>query len=238
MPRKKQINRKRKMKNKNKINLKGDKEVNKTGQARKQAVIYRGIGIPAEFYTKLKYAQTIAFNTFPFQEHLFRLNSVFDPDWTGGGGQPMYLDEFSLLYSKYCVHACDIQLTFVNKTASTEAAYQKVGVYALADTNLSTSINQAIERDNCVFGQLGPNTGDQGILNMSMFGKINNFLGLPKDENNDNDISAYTSSDPNLVPYAHVWCGSLDNATVSNVYCTVTMTFYVKFFNRINVGRS
>lgn len=47
----------------------------------------------------------------------FRLNSIFDPDFTGGGHQPKYHDTFQTLYRRYVVHNVDIELEFYDTSA-------------------------------------------------------------------------------------------------------------------------
>lgn len=220
------------------ISTGGDKEVIKTGQIGKQSVVYRGIGLPAEFYTKLKYNVNLTFNTFPYEEILFRMGSIFDPEFAFGGDKPMYTDQFFTLYRKFNVNACDIKMSFINKSATGETSYQRVGCYPLGQTAFATGIQEAVERDNGVYSTLGPNTGDQGIVNMSLYGKIHKLLGLPKDEAQDDSLSGTTSSNPTVGAYAHIYCGSLDGLTTSNVYCTVTLTYYVRFYDRIPVVRS
>lgn len=239
MPRKNHNRKKRyRKKKKQEISTKGDKEVTKTGQIKRQSVIYRGIGIPAEFYTKLKYSDTLDFSGAPYRERILRMNSLYDPLYMLGGDQPMYYDEFSLLYARYCVQACDVQVTFINRSATGETSYQRVGCYPLGVPSTSASIYESVERDNCVYSTLGPNTGDQGIVSMSIYGKIHKLLGLPSDEKNDDTLSAVTSTDPANIAYLHVFGGSLDTLTDSSFYATITMTFYCKFFDRINVARS
>lgn len=220
------------------VQVKGDKEVVNTGQAKKDSVVYRGIGIPNQFFTKLKYNQTFSITATPYLETLIRSNSVFDPVYALGGGQPMYLDEFAQLYNRYTVYASSITLTFIQRTAQTEASYVKVGVYPLVDTSTAGSVSEATERDNCIYAQLGPNTGDQGIVNMNAYGKIYKIAGRDKTEAGDDTMSATVTADPAISPLWHIFTGTLDGITDVNVYVDMTITYYVKFYDRLSVGRS
>lgn len=220
------------------VQVRGDKEVVKTGQTREDTVVYRGIGIPNQFFTKLKYNQTFTVSTFPYLETLIRSNSVFDPVFALGGGQPMYLDEFSLLYSRYTVYASSITLTFINRTNTTEAAFIKVGVYPLTDSSTSSTVAEATERDNCIYAQLGPNTGDQGIVTMNAYAKIYKIAGKDKSQSGDDTMSALVTADPAISPLWHIFVGTLDGITNVNVHIDMTITYYVKFYDRLNVSRS
>lgn len=52
-------------------------------------------------------------------EYLFNTNSVYDPNNTGSGHQPMFFDQLNLLYKKYRVFGVSIQVTFYNPTTTT-----------------------------------------------------------------------------------------------------------------------
>jgi hypothetical protein len=43
-------------------------------------------------------------------EYVYRLNSLFDPDFTGVGGQPPGFDQWKLLYGVYRVLACQVDI--------------------------------------------------------------------------------------------------------------------------------
>lgn len=69
---------------------------------------------------QMKYADVKAYllnNISTFSANIYRTNSIYDPDYTGTGHQPMGHDEWSTLYNKYCVLAMDIKSTFVASNA-------------------------------------------------------------------------------------------------------------------------
>lgn len=49
----------------------------------------------------------------------WRINSLYDPDFTGGGAQPTTFDQWMALYDRYRVLACDVDLT-VTETANSQ----------------------------------------------------------------------------------------------------------------------
>lgn len=234
---KKNYKKKYKKKKRKGIHLTGDKEVIKTGQARRDAVIYRGIGIPNVFFTKLKWNHQFDVNSFPFDSRLFNANGLNPPSGLVIG-QPMYFDELQQLYGRYCVLASEITCIFQQKSASLGAAFAKCGLYPLGVSTPALNLKEAIERDNCVYAQLGPNTGDQGIIQMSGYGKSHEIVGLPSDENTDDTMSALMTANPNRRAYWHVFMGTNDNTALTNIYLDVTITYYVRFFDRINVNSS
>jgi hypothetical protein len=52
-----------------------------------------------------------------FNVRSFRINSIFDPDATGAGGQPTFYTQLAALYDEYLVTSADITVEFKNKSA-------------------------------------------------------------------------------------------------------------------------
>lgn len=238
MPRKRITrNRKRNYRRKKKIYpySNDDKEVIHTGKSTNQSVVYRGIGIPPVFYTKLKYNETFAVSSI-FGEYLMNGNSIYDPDRTGVGHQPMYADQFADLYRKYHVTACSINLSFINRTSTGDVGitpFGTVGVYALTSASASVDLTDATERDNCSYSAIGPSTGDQGIMNMSQYKRTSEVVG--KNTLDDDLIGATGNSGTNpALPWIwHIFYGSSDKSDSLQLYINVTLTYYVRFFDRI-----
>lgn len=83
---------------------------------------------------------------------VFRTNSIFDPDFTGTGHQPMFRDLWASMYDHYTVLACDIELHFYNGSVdtltwtSTGTANNRLGcvqVHTLATTNSDDYVTSA-----------------------------------------------------------------------------------------------
>jgi len=51
----------------------------------------------------MDYCDQISIQPDAFEPHLFRANSIFDPDFTGVGHQPLSHDQYALRYSQYRV---------------------------------------------------------------------------------------------------------------------------------------
>ncbi len=61
------------------------------------------VGFPRSLVVKMKYCAKFSINTTAFNSLQWRLNSIFDVDLTGVGHQPMYHDQFALIYNLYRV---------------------------------------------------------------------------------------------------------------------------------------
>lgn len=60
--------------------------------------------IPQRYITKMKYAGTVLTND--SGNYIFSINSLFDPDLSGGGHQPYGFDQLAALYNRYRVISC------------------------------------------------------------------------------------------------------------------------------------
>lgn len=67
--------------------------------------------IPARQIVKMKYAQNVNTAVTTAYNWQFALNSIFDPDQTGGGHQPYGHDQLATLYNRYRVIACSYVIT-------------------------------------------------------------------------------------------------------------------------------
>jgi len=97
--------------------------------------------------------------------YIFRVNNIYDPDYTGSGHQPMYRDNYTAIYSEYKVNYATITFTaltsqIVNTTTSNavtglpEQLYagnqRAVRMYILRDGDPTgpTDIDSLIEEGN------------------------------------------------------------------------------------------
>jgi len=81
-------------------------------------------GFPDVLRTKLQYCDVVQLAASAGSPGLyqFRMNSLFDPDYTSTGHQPQWFDQLSAVYSYYRVLKSKITVTFCpNHVADTEA---------------------------------------------------------------------------------------------------------------------
>lgn len=83
--------------------------------------------------SKLQYAQSLTLNPGVggvTSSNFFRLGSIFDPDYSGIGHQPLGHDQFALIFERYQVWKVDYHIEILNTDSSNP---QLVG-YRLSDT--------------------------------------------------------------------------------------------------------
>lgn len=77
---------------------------------------------PFRWNAHLTYGVNIAMNTVgsipTANGYRFRLNSCYDPDFTGTGEQPYQYDQLTAIYTKYIVRSCRVHITFNDPTSS------------------------------------------------------------------------------------------------------------------------
>lgn len=90
------------------------------------------------YTVKLTYCDTyrhdITYNVANSQ--IFRTNSIFDPDYSAAGHQPLMRDLWASMYDYYCVLACDYEMHFYNAGTDT-ITYTAAGTSA---QKLNTSL--------------------------------------------------------------------------------------------------
>lgn len=78
-----------------------------------QALIRQSTGVPDRLYVKLRYREQLSWTQVAgnLGDNVYRGNSLFDPDLTGTGGQPMGFDQWSAFYGSYTVLGSSIDVS-------------------------------------------------------------------------------------------------------------------------------
>lgn len=168
--------------------------------------------------------------------NVFRGNSVFDPDFTGVGSQPLGRDQWTAFYRRYRVLASKV--TF--KVSSLDTADSQVMFITPLNTNtILSSRERYLEQERTKTSILSTTTGqNRGVLTYYM--DTAKIRGVSKQAiRNVNDYSASSGSNPILEFYWHV--GILDTSSLvdsiqSDIF--VTVEYFVEFFDRETLDRS
>lgn len=139
--------------------------------------------------------------------YVFRLNSLYDPNLTGAGHQPIGFDQIMPLYDHYCVIGARVKVTATNMDANIA---QDV-VLQMKDTNVTTNqIQNVIENGNCVWKTIAPagSGSDSKVLNLSC--SPDKFFGnkVMQDEKYRGTIT----TDPEDGVYLHIIAQAQDGA--------------------------
>jgi len=192
--------------------------------------------------TVLIYNDNISINPVPeggvlgFTRHVFRSNSLQDPDQTGTGHQPMFFDTYAGVYSKYRVTYAKITVRVINHFVNTEAATNYsyrlfIAHDRQAGTDLPSNMTEMLELGgaNLRYRFVSPSlTGKLPILTLK--GAPNRIAGLTKWD--DQLLSAINTS-PAVGTNFIIGIASADGVTdPPSVTLNVRIKYYCQFSDR------
>lgn len=185
----------------------------------KPGVIY---GFPNSIITTMRYCEAftktstlgaIAFNT-------FNANSIYDPNETGVGHQPMYRDQWAGIYDQYVVIGSKITVHF----ASQDTKNWVVGICGDDNSLFPVALTDKMEQNNSVYTMLG-GIGDTRTLTMT-FEPQENF-GV--DAKSDGASQTAVGSNPSELYCFGVWGHVCDPSLTGKFDFTIEIEYTVKF---------
>lgn len=193
--------------------------------------------VPDRCRTNLKYCEGIAYRV-PMASadvYSYNLNSVFDPNLTGTGHQPMGFDQLKTLYGRYRVYNCKYKVRFF-------VANVGPTVCACTPTNETTSFvsipQDALETGRAKFGSVNQITAVGSVGAPVILSDKVNLMSLygAKDMQSDR-YQALISADPTETAVLHLLCWSIDNQNLTWTFI-IELDYDVEFFDRTQVGGS
>jgi len=245
MPRQTQVTKMGKRKRVSTWGTKAKKKVRRYNPVRGISVRNSDFGFPDTLSTKLKYADFYNLTSASglVSNQVMQLNSLFDPDFSGVGHQPMFFDQLcgavgSAPYSRYRVAGATIKVTFSvvspPSLAVTNVTPVMVGVISQRNSGLNAATTSALlETDNCQWKLLGDK--GSGASSCVIYNKYNPANDFGIDPTDDALASAYTGS-PSLGWYAHLF--KVDETGASTVRAFVEIVYDCVFFSRNEVNQS
>ncbi len=184
---------------------------------------------------KMKYTDLITLSNFAVGQdfHIFRAASIFDPDFTGVGHQPMGHDQWANLYQRYRVLGCNLKATFINQSLTLSEA-EHVGMCVAETTNLGLARDMAEQPTNRQ-SLLGP-TGNQ-TWSGSIYCDLAKFEGDPGAKY-DKDYSSDMNNNPPRDIFFYVWAQDIDGDDSVEVTCLVELEYTVRLYDRVDLTRS
>lgn len=237
------------------------KKARRTRQWKKRSYFRRGFGALGRYRnpftaskvnTYLLYNENITLD--PQAENLgaggtntyvFSMNSLWDPDTTGVGHQPMYFDNYAALFSRYRVNYAQVTVTVINTNVNTATAnstgtvtQQPNYAYKLAiitdrgSSDWPGKMNQLIEEG-------GPNIKWRYVA-PALTGKLPKLFhsGSPHKLTGlgftDADLSAAVTASPATQAYFAIAITSADGVTnPPSMYLNVRIKYFVEFSDRV-----
>lgn len=209
---------------------------------------------PSKKNVVLRYVQDFTLNAGDAStaSKVFKVNSLFDPDASVGGHQPMYFDQYKLIYAKYKVNYASI--TFIctdNKIVNTSTTFNVDGTttnnpqyYSLNeravrmfilreenDNDYPTSMNTLIEEGNRnMVWKFAPQNTSAAMQKLKLRCWPHKQLQLSY---NDDKLQALTSADPESLAYFICGIDGMPGSNPDSMYFQVIITYHCTFFNPI-----
>lgn len=211
---------------------KSEKKTQKRARNSTKLTMYSQVSpVATRLRTKLKYSTQITPAAIPVYEYLFNLNSLFDPDRTATGHQPLGFDQLKTLYNRYRVYRVNYNIHWVTTTTDpvmiiAVPTNQSGGIGSL-ETALETYSAKHSKAGNVYTPCVVSGAVDLAVLN----GKTH------QQYSDDDTTQAEIGSSPSELLILHACFASL---SVSNVtgYAVVTLTFECEFHDPIQLSAS
>lgn len=140
----------------------------------------------------------------------FRLNSLFDPNQSGAGHQPMGFDQWSQFYQRYTVLSAKIVVSASNIDSAVKAGYVGIVPYSGLLTS-STDVNVLSEDTDGVHGYFPPD-GTPCVLAKSI--DIGKYYSI-SNPLEDDTLQAPVTSNPSRTLFAYVWIAAAQGTVVT-----------------------
>jgi len=197
-------------------------------------------------HVRLRYATSISVvtnnNVNTAGTFSFRLNSLFDPDYSGTGHQPYQFDQLSGIYNNYIVSRCDFKVTF-RPDFTTDGVFAGASVFADTDATDSSSGNTYSVIKEKATTQLRPLATQDNRANFTslkasidmarVFGVPSRVLQAEPDQ-----YGAVYSSNPTRTVYLELCAVDPAAGPSSTVRADVELTFWARLYGYKGPGQS
>lgn len=185
---------------------------------------------PSSKIVKLKYNEYIPISSNTsgtvISQYRFNCNSLYDPNQSGTGHQPLYYDTYAGLYNHYLVLGSRIKVTWQGQSNSGIPIV--VGVFLNDDTSFSGSLQTITEQNKTVWRMLPPDPSKKVITSCNFSAK--RFFGLANAKDSKDNIGANVSTSPSEVATFTLFCQSMDLSTdFTTLRCYVEIEFIAQF---------
>lgn len=159
----------------------------------------------------------------------FRNNSIYDPDGSGIGHQPLGYDQWSQFYGRYRVIGAKYRVTITNVTDTP----CKVGILAVNGSYGTSSINQtAFEHPHMISKVVGSQDGADVREFVKYFANPR-ILGMSMAQyKGDDRYQSQFGTNPLEQISAVVQARSMDPSSGVGLKCSVHITYFVELFDR------
>lgn len=171
-------------------------------------------------------------------EQSFRVNSLFDPDKTGTGHQPMGFDQLMLLYFRYKVFAVKAEITWTNPSADGITVGYKLNNPADGANLGGMSVDRATESLTVRCRKIN-DTGSQ-VVRQTFYIPMYKLLQVTRLQFDSNllDYTGSSTTSPGHEALLKLAVANPMNAVNQSVEYAVKFTFFTRFYQRVALLQS
>lgn len=167
----------------------------------------------------------------------YRLNSVFDPEYSTSVGQSQAIgcNQWSAFYNRYRVIGANVYIMARNTNA--DAAY--VGMVANNDVGALIS-EAAYEQSRVKFKMVGSTNGGHDVCVLKKYYNLANLTGRPRSAYiaDDKYEGIMGSTNPSEALHLHIVTQPCSPSLAVSLHCSVKIVYLVELFDRKALAQS
>jgi hypothetical protein len=182
------------------------------------------VGFPAERTVRLTYSDFDKFTatTGVLAKYQYRINSAFDPDYTGTGHQPLGFDQWAAYYNHYVVEEVEYEV----QIAPTGTTYTYTATYLSDDTTVPLNFSELQENGGVVaFGSPYSSINSHIYKGKVDVAKFFNRTSIASDP----ELRALVSANPVETVYLNLFAANADIVTGQEFYFGIKLTMKIRF---------
>lgn len=181
-----------------------------------------GRGLPLKCIVTHRYFEPVSINCSSgvLNKYLFSCNGMYDPNFSGGGHQPMYFDQFAALYDQYVVigSKINVKVTFHGNTQYAA----NVGIYINDDTTQTpTDLNSLVEHSSASYKMLAPQ--NTKVTTLSKTWSAKKIFG--KGVMSNNSLQGNATSNPSEQSFYNIFVQPLDQISTQSYYVEASIEY-------------
>lgn len=172
-------------------------------------------------------------------EYVFRLNSMFDPDYTGTGHQPMRFDQMCAFYSQYCVVGAKVTIKYLGyKNTNTDSDPFIANFTQHDGTSLGTNWQDRQENGKGKSILINSSLPDRKTI--TQYYSMKKIFNVKNMKDNFDRLGAPFSTNPSQIAYGILSVDPLSTtgATSYSFQFMVTIDFLTLWSNPPNLTQS
>lgn len=191
--------------------------------------------VPDRMRVKLNYQQRITLSPAAgsLANNVFRLNSLYDPDQTGTGAQPVGFDQLSALYQKYKVYGAKVRAKAVSQGTTNPTSMFDFALVPLLEAPTWSNFEDATGNPYRKWTMSG--NSNVRPASLTAYWSIARLFG---ERLADDDYSAGIAASPTNTALLYVVAQPVDRASSMTIVVDISITFYCEMFQRQSLALS